>query len=213
MDPATNMREVSPSGRRESCSAGSTNGARPSGARAFRIVWMEAGHRDGDVATYHRLPAGTHRFEVRTMDRNGNIDPAGQRLEFAVPLIWYRQFGFLALTAAGSSAIFVLAWVAASQYRRRGSLIIQLHHAKIQAEAASRHKTEFLANMSHEIRTPMNGVINAPTPAAGHGLTAEQREYADGAPFGGMLTIINDILDFSKSRPTNCRSRPARSPA
>ena len=63
------------------------------------------------------------------------------------------------MLAAGSCAIFILAWIAASQYKRRGSLIVQLHHAKEQAEAASRHKTEFLANMSHEIRTPMNGVI------------------------------------------------------
>ena len=61
------------------------------------------------------------------MDRSGNIDPAGQSLKFAVPLVWYRQFGFLAMLGAGLLAIFVLAWIAITQYKRRGSLIVQLH--------------------------------------------------------------------------------------
>jgi len=152
------------------------------------------------VATFHRLPAGTHRFEVRAMDRSGHIDAAGQSLDFAVPLVWYRQFGFLALLGVALVAICALAWIAITQYKRRGSLIVQLHAAKEQAEAASHHKTEFLANMSHEIRTPMNGVIGMDRPAADTELTAEQREYADTVRRSGeaLLTIINDILDFSK---------------
>ncbi len=76
-------------------------------------------------ASFDSLRAGAHRFEVKAMDSNGNIDPSPAMYEFSVLLPWYRQKEFLILAALALGVIAVLSRFA---WRHHARLAFQSGH-------------------------------------------------------------------------------------
>jgi signal transduction histidine kinase/CheY-like chemotaxis protein len=151
-------------------------------------------------ATYHGLAPGSHQLRLRGMDRNGNVQPASGAFEFTVVPPWYRQTGFILISAAGALIILALVLLAAADYRQRGRLILDLDLARLAAESASHHKSRFLANMSHEIRTPMNAVMGMTELALEKAADSDQKECLETVQksANSLLALLNDILDFTK---------------
>ena len=148
--------------------------------------------RTGGSASLQGLARGRHVFEVRAMDRNGNVGPT-ESFAFGVLFPWYQQPGFLASAGVSILVIGALLGFAHVQYR-------ELARAKRAAETANRCKSEFLAHMSHEIRTPMNAIMGMTELAKEAGDPAEQRHYLTAVQqaSASLLTLLNDILDLSK---------------
>lgn len=105
-----------------------------------------------------------------------------------VPHVWAIS-SYMLIDYAGEQA--VLAWLLD---------VTQLHHARTNAEEASKNKSEFLANMSHEIRTPLNAVLGMSYLLSKRALDAESIIMVKKIEGSGrnLLGIINNILDFSK---------------
>ena len=112
------------------------------------------------------LSWGGHSFEVRAMDRNGNIDPSPAVFRFAVLRPWYLQIGFLAIAAVAGVVIFFQGRRTYRDFRERGRIIDQLTSANqqvqqrteeavaandaIKRELAERHRAEKAARQGEE---------------------------------------------------------------
>jgi signal transduction histidine kinase len=87
------------------------------------------------------LPAGKHYFQVRAMDRAGNIDPDPAELDFAMVLPWYKESRLVLIASAGAAAAGFFAVLA---YRRHRALA--LSYAQVEKQVAERTRELEIAN-------------------------------------------------------------------
>ncbi len=138
---------------------------------------------------------GIHRFEVRAMDRDGNVDPNPARIFFEViPPIW-KQAWFWILVILISSTIVGLIISLSLQNRK-------LSAANLKIEKIASFKERFFLNLSHEVRTPLTMIL-APVSdlLSSKNRTWEQiKKQLETVRHHGhyLKRLIDQMLDFRK---------------
>jgi signal transduction histidine kinase len=97
----------------------------------------------GDRATLSDLPAGKHFFQVRAMDRNGNIDPKPASLDFSVVLPWYKEIRLVLISLVGGAIAIFFAALAFNRHRR-----LVRSHAEVELKVAERTRELELAHQA-----------------------------------------------------------------
>jgi diguanylate cyclase (GGDEF)-like protein len=85
--------------------------------------WSDFG--PSHLASFKGLHSGAHHFEVRAMDRNGNIDRTPATYQFSVLLPWFWQTEFLILAGL---AVFVIALLSRMAWRHHRRVEFQSRH-------------------------------------------------------------------------------------
>lgn len=87
------------------------------------------------------LPLGKHYFQVRAMDRAGNIDPKPARLEFTIVVPWYRETRLVLILAIALAIAVFFAAVAMNRHRK-----LQHSYAEVERQIAERTRELEIAN-------------------------------------------------------------------
>lgn len=86
-----------------------------------------------NAVSYPDLAPGTHSFEVRAMDRNGNVETRPAHLVFTIAIPWYEETRLLIITFCGMAAVVFFAGLAFNRHRK-----LLLSYAQVERKVAER---------------------------------------------------------------------------
>jgi signal transduction histidine kinase len=109
-------------------------------------------------ALFADLPPGKHYFQVRAMDRSGNLETNPPQMEFAITVPWYRETRLVLISVAGSLAALFFAGLAFNRHRQ-----LRRSHAEIEKTIAERTRQLERANreLLHSQKMTALGTIAA----------------------------------------------------
>ncbi|MDB6028792.1 MAG: Histidine kinase [Verrucomicrobiales bacterium] len=71
-----------------------------------------------DAVSFSELASGKHIFQVRALDRNGNIDPKPAVLDFTIILPWYQETRLVLIALTGCAVALFFAVLAYNRHRK-----------------------------------------------------------------------------------------------
>ena len=134
--------------------------------------------------SFSELGAGKHYFKVRSMDRNGNVDPSPSVMEFAVAPPWYLESRLVSISIAGLTVALFFAGLAFNRHLR-----LLRSYAEVEAKVALRTKELAMANQELLHSQKMNALG---TLAAGIA-----------HDFNNILSIIKGSAQIIEDNPSN----------
>jgi signal transduction histidine kinase len=134
--------------------------------------------------TFSDLEGGKHYFQVRAMDRAGNIDPHPAHVEFSFVLPWYEERRLVLVAVAGASAAIFFAGLA---YRRHRQL--QHSYSEVEKQVAERTRQLEVANQE---------------------LVQSQKMRALGTLAAGIAHDFNNILSIIKGSAQIIEDNPSQ---
>ncbi len=144
--------------------------------------------------TFTDLPLGKHYFQVRAMDRAGNIDPKPARLEFTIVVPWYRETRLVLILAIALAIAVFFAALAMNRHRK-----LQRSYAEVERQIAERTRELEIANRELLHSQKMNALGSL---AAGIA-----------HDFNNILSIIKgsaQIIEDNADKPEKIRTRVDR---
>lgn len=149
------------------------------------------------------LAAGAHRFRVRAIDRNWNVETVPAEWEFRVLLPWYGEPAFLGISLLGALLTLFFAGLAVQYHLKLRISNVDLQNANRELMELNQMKSAFFSKASHDFRTPLTAVKssldNLSCGAAGE-LNDTQRKIIGMASvsLNRLTKMVNDVLDLNR---------------